>query len=80
MALFRRKSEEDATPEVAGPGRIVTFQSFLSRLVATGGIIGAGTGVAAIMGTQDVDAWIIGIVTAGLSVVLAAVVWSSRSL
>jgi hypothetical protein len=79
VALFRRKPDADATTEApSGPGRLVTFQSFLSRLVATGGIIGAGTGVAAIMGTQDVAAWIIGIVTAGLSVVLAAVVWSSR--
>jgi hypothetical protein len=47
--------------------------------VATGGIIGAGTGVAAIMGSQDVEAWVIGIVVSGLSVLLAAVVWSSRS-
>jgi hypothetical protein len=77
--LFRRNPDADATSAApSSPGRIATFQSFFSRLVATGGIIGAGTGVATIMGTQDVDAWIIGIVVAGLSVLLAAVVWSSR--
>ena len=56
------------------------IQSAFGRIVATGGIVGIGTGVAAIMGSQDVDAWIIGVVVAGLSVVLAAVVWSARSL
>jgi hypothetical protein len=58
--------------------RMMGFQSSFSRMVATGGIVGIGTGVAAIMGSQDVDAWIIGIVVAALSVVLAAVVWSAR--
>jgi hypothetical protein len=86
VPLFRRKSDGELAPSgeatgaPAGPSRIVGFQSFFSRLVATGGIIGIGTGVAAIMGTQDVDTWIIGIVTAGVSVLLAAVVWSSRGL
>ena len=79
MALFRRKSDADTTTAPSGPGRTVAFQSAFSRLVATGGIIGAGTGVAAIMGSQDVEAWVIGIVVSGLSVLLAAVVWSSRS-
>jgi hypothetical protein len=79
MPLFRRKSDGDAAAAPAGRSRIVGFQSFFSRLIATGGIIGIGTGVAAIMGTQDVAAWIIGIVAAGVSVLLAAVVWSSRS-
>jgi hypothetical protein len=48
-------------------------------MVATGGIIGIGTGAAAIMGSQDVDHWIVGIVVAGLSVLLTAIVWSSRT-
>jgi hypothetical protein len=78
VSILRRKSAGDTTAAPSEPGRIVSFQSFFSRLVATGGIIGIGTGVAAIMGTQDVDAWIIGIVTAGVTVILAAVVWSSR--
>jgi hypothetical protein len=50
------------------------------RLIATGGIVGLGTAVAAILGSQDVAAWIIGVVVATLSVVLAAILWSSRRL
>ena len=70
----------DAEPE-SGIGlrdRMTMFQSSFSRFVATGGIIGIGTGLAAILGSQDVEAWIIGIVVAGLSVILAAIVWSAR--
>jgi hypothetical protein len=74
--------EGDGTPTTSGPTtreRMLGFQSALGRMVATGGILGIGTGVAAIMGSQDVDAWIIGIVVAGLSVALAALVWSAKS-
>ena len=35
---------------------------------------------AAIMGTQDIAAWVIGLVVSVLSVVLAAILWSSRTL
>jgi len=86
VSFLRRKSEPEASGTSEAPvaahdhERIGGLQTSLSRLVATGGIIGIGTGVAAILGTQDVAAWIIGIVTAGVSVLLAAVVWSSRSL
>ena len=59
--------------------RITMAQSSFSRfVVATEGIIGIGTGVAAILGSQDVDAWIIGIVVSCLSVILAAIAWSAR--
>jgi hypothetical protein len=30
------------------------------------------------MGSQDIKAWIVGIVVSGLSVILAAVVWSTK--
>jgi len=52
----------------------------LMRVVATCGIIAIGTALAAILGTQDVAAWIIGLVVSALSVVLAALLWSSRQL
>ena len=55
-------------------------ESFFVRLVATGGIVGIGTALAAILGSQDVDAWIIGLAVALLSVILAAILWSSRTL
>jgi hypothetical protein len=75
MALDDRDGARPSARE-----RMVGIQSALGRMVATGGIVGIGTGVAAIMGSQNVDAWIIGIVVAGLSVVLAAIVWSARAL
>jgi hypothetical protein len=55
-------------------------ESVFVRLVATGGIIGIGTAIAAILGSQDVAAWIIGIVVSAVAVVLAAILWSSRTL
>jgi hypothetical protein len=82
MALDEGNGNGGSAPGRAAGARehAVGLQSALSRIVATGGIVGIGTGVAAIMGSQDVAAWIIGIVVAGLSVVLAAIVWSARSL
>jgi hypothetical protein len=83
MSLLRRKPDTDTTADAATTNDhrgIGGLQTSFSRLVATGGIIGIGTGIAAIMGSQNVDAWIMGIVVAGVSVLLAAVVWSSRSL
>ena len=50
------------------------------RLIATGGIVGIGTAIAAIMASQGVAGWILGIVVAGVSVILAAVLWSARTL
>ena len=50
------------------------------RVVATGGVIGIGTALAAILGSQEVDAWIIGLVISGLTVILAAILWSARTL
>jgi hypothetical protein len=70
--------QPDAERGTAFRERMSMFQSSFSRFVATGGILGIGTGVAAIMGSQDVKAWIIGIVVSGVSVILAAVVWSAR--
>jgi hypothetical protein len=55
-------------------------ESLAMRIVATAGIVGIGVAVAAILGTQDVKAWIIGLVVSLLSVLLAAVLWSSRTL
>jgi hypothetical protein len=50
------------------------------RIVATGGIVGIGTALAAILGSQDVDAWIIGLVVSAVTVLLAGVLWSSRTM
>lgn len=50
------------------------------RLVATGGIIGIGVAIAAILAASNVQGWIIGLVVALVSVVLSAMLWSSRQL
>jgi hypothetical protein len=55
-------------------------ESAAVRLVATCGIVGISVAIAAILGTQDVSAWIIGLVVSVTSVVLAALLWSSRTL
>jgi len=55
-------------------------ESLAMRLVATAGIVGIGTALGAILGTQDVEAWIIALVVSTVSVLLAGVLWSSRSL
>jgi hypothetical protein len=94
VALFGRRSSEatvesDAVATRGGEaregflpsrGRRPRAESFFMRLIATGGIIGIGTALAAILGSQDVAAWIIGLVVSIVSVVLAALLWSSRRL
>jgi hypothetical protein len=55
-------------------------ESAAVRAVATCGIVGIAVAIAAILGSQDVAAWIIGLVVSVTSVVLAAFLWSSRTL
>ena len=50
------------------------------RVVATAGIVAISVVVAAIMGSQNSHAWLIGLVVSLVSLVLAAVLWSSRRL
>jgi hypothetical protein len=50
------------------------------RLIATGGVVGIGVALGAILAASKVQGWIIGLVVALLSVVLSAVLWSSRQL
>jgi type IV secretory pathway VirB2 component (pilin) len=52
----------------------------LMRLVATTGIVAIGVAVAAIMSSQDSQGWLIGLVVSIVSLVLAAVLWSSQRL
>jgi hypothetical protein len=55
-------------------------ESLLVRLVATAGIVGIGTALGAILGASDAAGWVIGIAVAIVSVLLAAVLWRSRTL
>jgi len=49
-------------------------------LIATCGVVGIAVAIAAVMGSQDVAAWVIGLVVAVTCVVLSALLWSSRTL
>jgi hypothetical protein len=60
--------------------RRLKAESVLMRLVATGGIVGIGVLLGAVLGSQDVQGWIVGLVVALVSVILSAVLWSSRQL
>lgn len=55
-------------------------ESLFVRLIATGGIVGIGVVIAAIMTTQHSHGWLIGLVVSVVSVALAAILWSSRRL
>ena len=77
MARFGRKSERDAPAGEHHRTRAV--ERFTVRVAMTLGIIAIGTALAAILGTQEVDAWIVGLVVSTVTVVLAAVLWTRRT-
>jgi hypothetical protein len=69
-------------PEVMIPARRqrLPLEAPLMRFVASAGIVGIAVVVSAIMGSQDLASWLIGLVASVVSLVLAAVLWSSRRL
>ena len=50
------------------------------RLIATGGIVGIGVLIGAVLVGQDVAGWIVGLAVSVVTIVLAALLWSSRQL
>jgi hypothetical protein len=50
------------------------------RIVATGGVIGIATILGAVLVSQDVAGWIVGLTVGLTSVMLVALLWSSRQL
>lgn len=77
----RRRGREPAPGMIPGRERRRTkAERGLMRVVATGGIVGIGVLLGAILVGQDVEGWIVGLVIGLVSVVLAAVLWSSRQL
>jgi hypothetical protein len=55
-------------------------ERLLTRVIATCGVVGIGVVIAAILASSNVQGWIIGLVVSIVSVVLSAVLWSSRQL
>jgi hypothetical protein len=83
----RAARSERRDPPAERPGVMIPsgrkrlpLEAPLMRLVATGGIVGIGVVIAAIMTSQDSKGWLIGLVVSIVSVVLAAILWSSRRL
>ncbi|MEO9180600.1 MAG: hypothetical protein ABI298_03000 [Acidimicrobiales bacterium] len=65
------------------PGRRLrrtSFERISMRVLATGGIIGLDVALGAILGANHVQGWIDGLAIGLVSVLLAAVLWSSRQL
>lgn len=85
MALtgHRREAKETDTagnmlPTRRGP-RSRVERGFV-RLVATTGVVGIAVLLGAVLTSNKVDGWITGLVIGLVSVVLAAVLWSSRQM
>jgi hypothetical protein len=56
------------------------LERLLVRLVATCGIVGIGVAIAAVMVSSNSQGWLVGLVVSIVTVVLAAILWSSRQL
>lgn len=72
-----------AAPQGMVPGRERRrsgIERVFVRLVATGGIVGIAVALGAILVSEDVAGWITGLVIGLTSVILAAILWSSRQL
>lgn len=85
MALTGRRRREAAQSETGtmlptrhGP-RSRVERGFV-RLVATTGIVGIAVLLGAVLTSNKVQGWITGLVIGVVSVVLAALLWSSRQL
>jgi hypothetical protein len=78
-----RNARPDQRPQGMLPARErrrTAVERGFMRLVATAGIIGVAVALGAILVSQDVAGWIGGLVIGVISVVLAALLWSSRQL
>ena len=78
-----RETRRDERPQGMVPGRErrrTKLERGTMRLVATGGIIGIAVLLGAVLVGQDVAGWIVGLVVGLTSVILAALLWSSREL
>jgi hypothetical protein len=75
-----KRSDPPGTMIPARDRRRTRVETGLMRLVATGGVIGIGTALNAILISQDVAGWEAGLIVSLVTVVLCAVLWSSRRL
>ena len=76
-------TEPGGRPQGMVPGRAARrtkVERASMRVLATGGIIGIDAILGAVLVGQDVAGWIVGLVVGLTSVILAALLWSSRQL
>jgi hypothetical protein len=62
-------------PKPARPSRGRRAQLGFIGVAGTLGVVGVATAIAAILGSQDVDAWIVGLVASVVTVALAGALW-----
>src|SRR4051794_31896589 len=83
-ARFReRESRRSERPQGMVPGRArrrTGVERGAMRAIATGGIVGIGVVLGAVLVSQDVAGWIVGLAVSVVSILLAALLWSSRQL
>jgi hypothetical protein len=83
-ARFReRESRRGERPQGMVPGRErrrTGIERGVMRAIATGGIVGIGVVLGTVLVGQDVAGWIVGLVVSVVSILLAALLWSSRQL
>ena len=78
-----RESRRAGKPQGMVPGRErrrTGVERGFMRLIATGGIVGIGVLIGAVLVGQDVAGWIVGLAVSVVTIVLAALLWSSRQL
>jgi hypothetical protein len=75
----RQRRDPDTMLPSRGRGRL-GIETVFMRVIATGGVVGIGVALAAILVGQDVAGWIVGLVVSLTCVVLSAILWSSREL
>ena len=78
-----RESRRTERPQGMVPGRVrrrSKVERGAMRTLATGGIVGVAVALGAVLVGQDVAGWIVGLVIGLTSVILAALLWSSRQL
>jgi len=78
-----REARRREPPQGMVPGRErrrTKVERGAMRVIATGGIIGIAVVLGAVLVGQDVAGWIVGLVIGLTSVILAALLWSSRQL
>jgi hypothetical protein len=81
-----RKAKNAASSAPASPSMLPErrerppLESAFVRVIATSGVVGIGVALGAILTSQKVAGWIVGLVIALVAVICSAILWSSRRL